>query len=384
MGVQDKIGEAIDNISQKILKYNENRKLFQDLFRKVKKSLNPSDFPEPFGITTTDVSFTTKVQDANVDGLKIAGVDGGVVHKSLNFFDIALIRAVGVLFLHQKESRPVVRYFPEEQPFPDILTSIEPLSINEIDTLISIWRMQKEIRCGISLIEEDQPDLIILDGSVLPVVEFRQVMQSEFLSNQYKNLKTLYRKLYSLCQKNRTALCGIVKDSRSAILTSKLSALLPHLSKLQGFERLLEIDYRMIVKQLRDTDLLYQVLDTNERTFEFLLSNFTDDTDKDLPDFNIHCFYLKTVEFDTPLRVEFPLLFSDPQSQTEKISSLVNSVSRYNPEYGIPSVIIEADARATLQETDADILVDEIASKIGYSSYSLQKRRSRVPFKTGG
>ncbi len=383
MGAQDKIGEAIDNISQKILKYNENRKLFQDLFRRVKKSLNPSDFPEPFGITTTDVSFTTKVQDANVDGLKIAGVDGGVVHKSLNYFDIALIRAVGVLFLHQKESKPIVRYFPEEQPFPDILTSIEPLSINEIDTLISIWRMQKEIRCGISLIEEDQPDLIILDGSVLPVVELRQVMQSEFLSNQYKNLKTLYRKLYTLCQKNRTSLCGIVKDSRSAILTSKLSALLPHLSKMQGFERLLEIDYRLIVKQLRDTDLLYQVLDTNERTFEFLLSNFNDDTDKDLPNFNIHCFYLKTVEFDTPLRVEFPLLFSNAQSQTEKISSLVNSVSRYNPEYGIPSVIIEADARARLQETDADILVDEIASKIGYSSYSLQKRRSRVPFKTG-
>ena len=190
MGVQDKIGEAIDNISQKILKYNENRKLFQDLFRKVKKSLNPSDFPEPFGITTTDITFTKEVQDANVDGLKIAGVDGGVIHKSLNFFDIALIRAVGVLFLHQKETKPIVRYFPEEQPFPDILTSIEPLSMNEIETLISIWRMQKEIRCGISLIEEDQPDLIILDGSVLPVVELRQVMQSEFLSNQYKNLKT--------------------------------------------------------------------------------------------------------------------------------------------------------------------------------------------------
>ncbi len=384
MGVQNKIDQAIDNISQKILKYNENRKLFQDLFRQVKHKLNPSEFPEPFGIVTSDKQFTKKIQNADVDGLKIAGVDGGVIHKSLNFFDIALIRAVGVLFFHQKDNKPVVRYFPEEQPFPDIVTSIEPLSINDIDTLISIWRMQKEIRCGISLIEEDQPDLIILDGSVLPVVEYRYVFQSEFLSNQYKNLKALYRRLYTLCQKNRTSLCGIVKDSRSAILTNKLSALLPHLSKMPEFEKLLEIDYRTIVKQLRDTDLLYQVLDSGERTFEFLLTAFNDESDKNLPDFNIHCFYLKTVEYDTPLRVEFPLLFSDLQSQTEKISSLVNSVSRYNPEYGIPSVIIEADARARLQETDADIIIDEIASKIGYSSYSLQKRRSRNPFKTGG
>ena len=153
---------------------------------------------------------------------------------------------------------------------------------------------------------------------------------------------------------------------------------------LTKFSKLVEIDYRPIVKQLRDTDLLYQVLDTNERTFEFLLTNFNDESDKDLPDFSIHCFYMKTAEFDTPLRIEFPVLFSTQHEQAQTISSLVNAVSKYNPEYGLPSVIIEADARARLQETDADILVDEIASKIGYTSFSLQKRRNRLPFKTSG
>ena len=93
---------------------------------------------------------------------------------------------------------------------------------------------------------------------------------------------------------------------------------------------------------------------------------------------------MKTAEFDTPLRIEFPVLFSTLHEQAQTISSLVNAVSKYNPEYGLPSVIIEADARARLQETDADILVDEIASKIGYTSFSLQKRRNRLPFKTSG
>ncbi|NPD87806.1 MAG: DNA double-strand break repair nuclease NurA [Asgard group archaeon] len=383
MGMHNKIDDAIDNISKKIIAYNEHRKLFQDLFRKVKKSLNPSEFPSAFGIKTKDSFFTVKVPKTNIDGLKVAGVDGGVIHRTLNYFDIALIRAVGVLFLHQKDDKPQVRYFPEEQPFPDILTSIEPLSQNEIDTLISIWRMQKEIRCGISLLEEDMPDIIILDGSVLPFIDYKQVNQSEFLMSQYRNLKTLYRRLYSLCEKNRTALCGVVKDSRSAILTNKLAALLPHLGKMPEFEQLLKIDYRPIVKQLRDTDLLYQVLDVDERTFEFFLSNFNDDTDQELKDFDIHCFYLKTAEFDAPLRVEFPLLFSNQHDLAQKISALVIAVSRYNPEYGLPSVIIEADARARLQETDADILVDEISAKIGYSSFSLQRRRSRLPFKAG-
>ncbi|MCK5141993.1 MAG: hypothetical protein KAQ70_07355, partial [Candidatus Heimdallarchaeota archaeon] len=95
------------------------------------------------------------------------------------------------------------------------------------------------------------------------------------------------------------------------------------------------------------------------------------------------CFYQKTAEFDTPLRIEFPVLNIEEGNLVEKISSLVNAVSKYNPEYGLPNVIIEADARARIQETDADILVDEIAAKIGYSSFSLQKRRSRLPFKTG-
>ncbi|MHA1198125.1 MAG: DNA double-strand break repair nuclease NurA [Candidatus Heimdallarchaeaceae archaeon] len=383
MAVQNKVDKAIDDISKRIKTYNEHRKLFQELFREVKGTLNPSEFPEAFGIKTADSLFTVQVPKTNIEGLKFAGVDGGVIHRSLNYFDIALIRAVGVLFFHRKEANPIVKYFPEEQPFPDILTSIEPLSQNEIESLISIWRMQKEIRCGISLMEDDLPDIIMLDGSVLPVVDIRQVNQSEFLLNQYRKLKALYRRLYTLCQKNRTALCGIVKDSRSAVLTSKLSGLLPHLSKVPEFQKLLNIDYRPIIRQLRDTDLLYHVLDINERTFEFFLSNFNDESDKDLPDFNIHCFYLKTAEYDTPLRVEYPLLFSNQHDHAQTISSLVNSVSKYNPEYGLPNVIIEADARARLQETDADILVDEIAAKIGFTGFSLQKRRNRSPFAAG-
>ena len=379
MGTHNKIDQAIDNISKKILAYNEHRKLFQDLFKKVKFSLNPSEFPAAFDIQTKDKSFTSKVQHTNIDGSKIAGVDGGVIHRSLNYFDIALIRAVGVLFLYRKDEKPITRYFPEEQPFPDILTSIEPLSQQEIESLISIWRMQKEIRCCISLLEEDLPDIIMLDGPILPFIDYRQVAQSEFLLNQYRNLKALYRKLYSLCKKNRTLLCGIVKDSRSAILTNKLSALLPHLSKLPEFEKLLNIDYRPIVKQLRDTDLLYQVLDTNERTFEFWLSSFNDDTEKELDDFDIHCFYLKTAEFDTPLRVEYPLLFSNQQELAQKISAFVSAVSKFNPEYGLPSVIIEADARAKLSEVEIEHFKNSLAEKLGKNIF-FELRRELRPF----
>ncbi len=380
MALKNNIDVAIDNITKKIEKYNLNRKMFQDLFKKIKYSLNPSKFPDAFQFNTHDNSFVVKVSKSDEEGLKFAGVDGGICHRSLNYFDIALIRAVGVLFFHQPNNKPYVRYFPSKNPFPDILTSIEPLRSTEVDLLIGMWRMQKEIRCAISLLEQDLPDIIILDGSVSPLVDLREVKQSNYLLDQYIRLKTLYRKLYTLSAKNHTLLCGVVKDSRSAVLSAKLSMLLPHLTKRPELEELLSIDYRPIVRLLRDMDLLYPVLDKYERTFEFFLSYFNDETDHDLKDYPIHCFYQKTARYDNPLRVEFPILFSDSSTLSKRIASLIASISSYNREYGLPSVIIEADHRAKINEIDADILIDQIAAKIGHSSFSLQKRRTRTPF----
>jgi len=264
---------------------------------------------------------------------------------------------------------------------PDILTSIEPLKQSDIETLISLWRMQKEIRCALSVVETTTPTIVILDGSIIPNIEYRQIAQNSFLVQQYSRLKALYRKLYHQCQKKRVLLCGVVKDSRSALLTNKLSSVLPHLTKRPEFQGLLEFDYRSIIKQLRDTDLLFKVLDLNERTFNFIMSQFNDELDKDLPNYDIHTFYIKTAEYDMPLRVEFPKLYSSADTTAQQIASIILAVSSYNLEYGIPNVIVEADGRAKLQETDADLLIDEIAVRTGHSSFSLQKRRSRIPFR---
>ncbi|MHA1115822.1 MAG: DNA double-strand break repair nuclease NurA [Candidatus Heimdallarchaeaceae archaeon] len=379
MSEKKNLEQAISNIIKVIKEYNKHRKLFQDLFRKVKYQLDPSSFPEAFQFNTKDTSFIVQVPQSSTTGLKYAGVDGGIIHRSMNFFDVALIRAVGVLFYHNKDEKPKVKYFPEKNPFPDILTSVEPLAQNEIDYLITLWRIQKEIRCAIDLLENDSPDILILDGSVLPVIDVKSIQGNDFLFSQYLRLKALYRRLYILSRKKRCLLCGVIKDSRSAILTRKLSLILPHLSKRPEFKELLDIDYRPIVKQLRDTDLLFNVLDINERTFESHLCKFNE-YEKDLEDFDIHFFYLKTAEYDTPLRVEFPILFSDSTNLAQTISSLICSISTFHPEYGLPSVIIEADARAKIREDDADILIDEISSRIGYSSFSLQKRRARNPW----
>ncbi|MHA1685581.1 MAG: DNA double-strand break repair nuclease NurA [Candidatus Heimdallarchaeaceae archaeon] len=374
------LDNVIDNISNKIIKYNEHRRLFQKLFQQIKYSFNPSTVPEAFKFHTKDASFVVKCPLSELKGMKIAGVDGGVIHKQLNYFDIALVRAVGVLFYYLDENKPSVKYIPHDQPIPDILSSIEPLTQNEIETLIDLWRMQKEVRCAIDLAENEIPDLLLLDGSVVPNSDPRFFNQNAFLFDQYLNLKALYRKLYNLCKKNKILLAGVVKDSRSAILTNKLSFLLPHLTKMPEFAELLTIDYRTIIKKLRDTDLLYNVLEAYERSFDFLLHSFNDDTDKDLPDWQIHCFYLKTVPYDYPLRIEYPLLFGSLPNITQSLSSIILAVSQFNPEYGLPNVIIESDARAKIHENDGDIIIDEIAAKTGHTHFSLSKRRNRVPF----
>lgn len=378
--IESHLDDIIDNISNKIIKYNEHRKLFQQVFRESKELFDPSAVPKAFNFETEDIKFAVTCPISELTGMKIAGVDGGVIHKQLNFFDIGLVRAVGVLFYYLDANKPLVRYIPSDHPLPDILSSIEPLSANEIESLIDLWRMQKEVRCAIDIAENEIPDLLLLDGSVAPNADPRFLSQNEFLYDQYLGLKALYRRLYNLCTKNKIMLAGIVKDSRSAILTNKLSLLLPHLTKKPPFTELLSIDYRTVIKQMRDTDLLFNVLEPNERSFDFILRSFNDETDKDLPDWKIRGFYLKTVAYDTPLRVEYPHLFGTLPDISQSLASLILAVSQYNPEYGLPNVIVEADARAKIHENDGDIIIDEIAAKIGYSHFSISKRRNRVPF----
>ena len=166
-----------------------------------------------------------------------------------------------------------------------------------------------------------------------------------------------------------------------------LSEILPSLIKKfpQLFE-LLQIDYRGIIKQIKDTDLLYRILKTKERTgcYQLLPSNTKKSISRIAPYWrqSIFAFYLKSVDYDQPTRIEFlNPEHLNPAEAADKISSVLYPLSSYHRAYGIPSVLIEADARAKLKDWDLDFIYAQLIEKVGHSPSLMRLRRERRPFR---
>jgi len=62
--------------------------------------------------------------------------------------------------------------------------------------------------------------------------------------------------------------------------------------------------------------------------------------------------------------------------------ALVDVVNvREHREYGIPSVLIEADARAKIHDYDLDLIYAQLVEKVGHTPSLLRLRRERRPFR---
>jgi hypothetical protein len=136
-----------------------------------------------------------------------------------------------------------------------------------------------------------------------------------------------------------------------------------------------------ILDHSRDTVLLDHVLDVGERSFTFSYTGNSAGALKDLEKWGskIFVFYLKTVPYDRPLRVEYLDLDGEPTVAVDRIASLVYAMSAHHAAFGLPSVLIEADACARLSEEDIDMVRDDITARLGPSA-PLDLRRHINPF----
>ncbi|MFX1450236.1 MAG: hypothetical protein ACFFCM_05310, partial [Promethearchaeota archaeon] len=108
--------------------------------------------------------------------------------------------------------------------------------------------------------------------------------------------------------------------------------------------------------------------------------NILKDFDKKLIE-KFKIFYLKSVPYDFPMRIEFLSLNSSPISTANKISAALLPLACHHVEFAVPSILIEADARAKLMDSDMDILYDLLIQKIGLNTNYLKMRRNRRPFR---
>ncbi len=315
-------------------------------------------------------------QDALAD-LTVAGVDGGMLEQQLHGLDLILLRAIVAIFHYHKAGLEWAKYFPSEIPFPCLIDVTEPLDAREFELLAGMERQLTEIELATEALRANEVKLLLLDGSVVPQYIDR-FPHNKSLLERYHELLNAYTKLYETCAESGVLLAGAVKDSRGGrfidIIRHKV---IPSLGGLGLEEKELEI-----LEHSRDTVLLDHVLGVGERTSIF---HYAESPSKyvlrDIGKWamRVYAFYLKTVLFDRPLRVEFIEFRDDPVATADSVAPLVYALSSHHDAFGLPSVLIEADVCARLTEEDLSIVRDSIADRLGPSAL-LDLRRNRRPF----
>ena len=250
--------------------------------------------------------------------------------------------------------------FAPKAPF---VTEVDSADEGELITVASLYRMKEEVARAIELAGES-PKFLLMDGPLYPHPSTR-IAKGTHLYKLYHEVVGLYNKLAEACEEHGTKLVGIVEDSRSRYFAKTLlGTLVPALPE----------KHRQLfsgVTSFRDTALLYDALLPGERTFTFKIAGIQDLKYRN----NVFAFYMKTAKYDRPLRVEF--LSREPRKDLPAVSSSIYSLSSFSS-YGLPSVIVEADARAKLTAYYSEYIYRMLFSK-SLSPLIMNLRRENRP-----
>ncbi|MEM5803529.1 MAG: DNA double-strand break repair nuclease NurA [Candidatus Aenigmatarchaeota archaeon] len=305
--------------------------------------------------------------------INVVGVDGGIVKASLHGLDLLAYRAVGVNFIYKNGSLIKIDYHPSSIPEPDRATIIEALSEIDLAYCFNFIRQTKEIEIAIESLEKFKPDMILLDGSVIP--HYITKPDNEFAKEYYKRLIEKYKEFFESIKD--TVVAGVIEDSRGNkfcdILIRRVFSFLQDVLPKESVD---------IISKSRDSNVLHYILKKSERTCVF---NYTSDPEHHpiIKEFNkmadkFMSFYLRTAEFDRPIRVDF-IANDEPTKLADKISEFLISTSGHAG-YGLPAVLIEADQRAKLTQEDLENFYHDLINKAGNISIIFKLRRENRPF----
>jgi hypothetical protein len=377
---------TITKIAEQVQTLETKRNAFANILRSIRLELDlRTDIPLAQRYLI-EGQLARKVKPTKLNGLSVCGIDGGLLKKSLRGIELVITRANATIFDYTSSGRVTAEYFPEQKTPPIVKAELNPISWREAEINASLERLKAELELAIQVQDYYTFELLLLDGSLIPHVSDRPPTQSN-LSTKYQEIRSLYTRLYKKSEETGTLLAGVVKDSRSNRFIRVLGELLPHLVRRQAqIKPILEMDYRTLLKNSYDTDFFFRVLDVGERSCLFRLEdliaeqNSEVDEEQRLKNENIVCFYLRTAEYDYPLRVE---VFTGPYNQTEiatKVSSMLLPMSSDNQEFALPAVLIDADSQARLIERDLDFFFTQLIQRIGFPQSLLKLRRDRMPF----
>jgi len=309
----------------------------------------------------------------------IVGVDGGLVKKSLHGFDCMLTRAVAVCFSYQGGKVKSARYWPSRIPQtePAIMDAFSDL---DWSYYTSIRRAIGEVRAAQGAARAFNPSLVLMDGMIAPHYADKPGKGSP-ANPAYEELLAEYRKLYGIAP----ALAGVVEDSRSNVFCMHIKE--DVLGKV-SHPRVKEI--AELLERTRDTSLLYLVMEKGQRSLVFPYTKNASEHPvlRDLGEWGhkVFSFYLKTAQWDRPVRVDFlskngsPGSSSQVEAEADWIGGSLLAVSGRHARYGMPEPLIEADSIAKIPEPEMEAFYDQVLSLTGNLPSIMRLRREERPF----
>jgi hypothetical protein len=253
--------------------------------------------------------------------------------------DIVITRAAGVNFIYENSKIKSFSYHPSKSP-ESVVEIQSALDDHEANIFRSLIRLKHELKCALALLEKYSPELLLMDGSLLPLPSDIPPKDSELYS-LYQEVLGLYQTLYS---NKDSLLCGVIKDSRAR---------------------------RMSNLKYSDSVLCSYLLDECERTEE--MNYFGDHPPKELASLGKHVkiFYLKPAKHDLPLRIE---VLGD---EIDKAASIICSLSAISEHFAYPAILIEADMCAALNPNEMQSIESYLQSMAGIKPL----RRNFRPFR---
>jgi len=379
------------------LKIEEIKKEFIKTIQKNKEQLDFSEFIEDPQFDIKENVLSNEMIHANIRGLNVVSVDGSSVVKHFMNADFSFLKAICVKYYFYQNDSSNIKYFPDMSGYNNYLVKGNFINMDEnnVDAQISMDMNFMEIRLLNDLIENsDNLDLIIIDGSIVPMPINLIFTRNIDISNEYDKLLREYRQLYSNCIDRDIILIGSIKDTRTSALIHSLRSgiqlLKPNKSKLSDF---IKINYRQIINYFSDLDFFTRLLNKSERSCIF---NCKKDMEKiresgikrEIPNYfpyNFYAYYLKTVKYDTPCRIEFftneDYTIEEASNKADLISSIILPISSYNENYGLPIPQIEAHRRAVFKPSEINLLFNNLTRNLSKNGITLlEKRRARRPF----
>ena len=308
----------------------------------------PKDSLEP--------SFILPLNKAKVEG-KISAVDGGILAYEMHGADLLIAKAVSSTFNYTDGAVGAHTYHPRAFPHPsyDVETGLDE---REILWHTSLFRLQLEIQNALETAKAENPNYLLLDGSICPLISDRPAEES-LLFPRYLTLLNTYKELYTYCTENSVILVGAIKDSRS--------------------KRLMDMLRPQVSERASDTVFLHHLLNEGERTFAFRYSESPQKHHvlRELGRWGekICACYIKPVSGDRPMRIEF----INGQKPFQEIADFISTISSINRSYAYPAILIDADLRAMMDPQELERAKKSLSLFAGPNLLDL--RRNSRPFR---